>query len=236
MTEKGRENALERKGREIRIQMYKLSHFIQNSSSSSEIPRDGDIQSIEQTGMLLGGLISEFREIIEQTEEPTQSDVELIDMVDELLHKTSNIVSQIKNNKTDKSSAITRHTGKSKNTRAGSSVSSASSSSSAKLRAKALAETAAARKRAEFERRIAEEQYHQKQREAEQERQKSSDRALHEKNIATLTADRDSAVAAAKLEAINQIISEETGVMNGEDFEGGEDQLDDQEREKRTEE
>lgn len=78
-----------------------------------------------------------------------------------------------------------------------------SRSSSARLRA--VAEAAAARENAEYERIIAQKQLERKQREAEEQRRC----AEHEKEMAILAADRNAAVAEAKLRAIDQAFLED---------------------------
>ena len=74
---------------------------------------------------------------------------------------------------------------------------------------KALAEAAAARESAEFEKRIAEKEHERKKREAEIERTREQERASHEMEMAFLAAKRKIAIADAKLKAIEKAIEEE---------------------------
>ena len=74
---------------------------------------------------------------------------------------------------------------------------------------KALAEAAAARESAEFEKCITEMEHERRKREAEIERTREQERANHQKELAFLTAERKIAIADAKLKAIEQAIGEE---------------------------
>ena len=88
-----------------------------------------------------------------------------------------------------------------------SSASRASSSSSA--RRKALAEVAAARKQAEFDKLMAEKERTRRLQEAEEQRKKEEQRAQYELDMALLAADRATAIADARLQAIEGCIKEE---------------------------
>ena len=74
---------------------------------------------------------------------------------------------------------------------------------------KALAEAAAARESAEFEKCITEMEHERRKRKAEIERTREQERANHQKELAFLTAERKIAIADAKLKAIKQAIEEE---------------------------
>ena len=74
---------------------------------------------------------------------------------------------------------------------------------------KALAEAAAARENAQFERLIAEKEHAHKEREAEIERKRQQEHKEHEKELSILAANRKVAVADAKLKAIERVIDEE---------------------------
>jgi len=207
MTEKGLGYALENKRKELRDAQHKLSHFIQSAGTP---PRD-DENCIENAYTSFAKALDEFKELLSRLEEPCDSDMGLIKIAEEWIAYSYNIINQIKHRDPDKSSATTRTSRKSKSVCTGSSV---SSSSSAKLRAKAAAEAAAAAKNAEYDRLIAEKEHEQKQREAEEEIRRIRERALHEKNIAMLAADKKLAIANAKLDAIDAAIREEDGELN----------------------
>ena len=83
----------------------------------------------------------------------------------------------------------------------------ASSASSA--RRKALAEAAAAKEKAEFDRKIAEMENERIRLEAEEDLQRKCARAQYERDMAFLAAERATAVADAKLKAIEQSIADE---------------------------
>ena len=74
---------------------------------------------------------------------------------------------------------------------------------------KALAEAAAARKIAQFERLIAEKEHARKDREAEIEGKRQQERTEHEKELSILAANRKVAVTDAKLKVIERVIDEE---------------------------
>ena len=74
---------------------------------------------------------------------------------------------------------------------------------------KALAEAAAARENAQFERLIAEKEHAHKEREAEIERKRQQERTEHKKELLILAANRKVAVVDAKLKAIERVIEEE---------------------------
>ncbi|KAK2554989.1 hypothetical protein P5673_023332 [Acropora cervicornis] len=91
--------------------------------------------------------------------------------------------------------------------RSNSSCSNSTTSSAARM--KALAEAAAARENAQFERLIAEKEHAHKEREAEIERKRQQERTEHEKELSIPAANRKVAVADAKLKAIERVIDEE---------------------------
>ena len=74
---------------------------------------------------------------------------------------------------------------------------------------RALAEAAAARESAEYERVIAEKKHARRESEAEIERKHQRERAGYEKDLAILAANRKVAVANATLKAIEHAIEEE---------------------------
>ena len=87
-------------------------------------------------------------------------------------------------------------------------MSSASTTSSA-ARIKALAEAAAARENAEYEKIIAEKEHARKEHEAELERNRKQERAQYDKDLAVLAANRKIAVAEAKVRAIELAMEEQ---------------------------
>ena len=95
------------------------------------------------------------------------------------------------------------------------SLSSASTTSSA-ARIRALAEAAAARESAEYEKLIAEKEHVCREREAELERNREQERAQHDKDLAVLSATRKVAVAEAKVRAIELAMEEQEIEERGE--------------------
>ncbi|KAJ7384851.1 hypothetical protein OS493_019528 [Desmophyllum pertusum] len=84
-----------------------------------------------------------------------------------------------------------------------------SRSSTSSARTKALAEAAAAKKQAEYDRIIAEKEHERRQREAEEERHREQRRATYDRDIALLAAEKLAAIADAKLTAIEESMEEE---------------------------
>ena len=95
------------------------------------------------------------------------------------------------------------------------SLSSASTTSSA-ARIRTLAEAAAARESAEYEKLIAEKEHTRKEREAELKRNHKQERAQHDKDLAMLAATRKVAVAEAKVRAIELAMEEQEIGERGE--------------------
>lgn len=100
------------------------------------------------------------------------------------------------------------HSGRSKHTLSSRSRSSHSSTSSIRKR-EALADLAAAKQQAEFDVLIAEREKAMRQRMAEEERSRAALKAQHDHDVAVLKAKKRTAIAAAKLNVIEQSISEE---------------------------
>ena len=73
------------------------------------------------------------------------------------------------------------------------------------MKAKALAEAAAAKAQAEYDKRLAEKEHERKRHEVEEQQR----RAQYDKEIAFLTAEKRVAIANAKLEAIEKSIAQE---------------------------
>ena len=82
-------------------------------------------------------------------------------------------------------------------------------SSASSVRAKALAEAAAAKKQAEYDRIMAEKELERRQREAEEERLREGRRAKYDRDMALLAAEKLTAVADAKLDVIEKSMEEE---------------------------
>lgn len=83
------------------------------------------------------------------------------------------------------------------------------STTSSSARRKALAEVAAVKKQAEFDKLIAKKENTQRIQEAEEQRQREQQRAQYELDIAILEANKAEAVANAKLQAIEEAIKDE---------------------------
>ena len=82
-------------------------------------------------------------------------------------------------------------------------------STSSSLRAKVIAEAAAAKAQAEYDRLLAEKEHQRRQHELEEQRLMDQRRAQYDKEIALITADRVAAIADAKLDAIERSFAEE---------------------------
>ena len=72
-----------------------------------------------------------------------------------------------------------------------------------------MAEAAAAREQAEYDRAIAEKEARRRMIEAEEERERKQRRAQHDYDLAVLAAKKSTAMAEAKLSAIEQVIRED---------------------------
>ena len=122
------------------------------------------------------------------------------------INRAEALIEEIKHKEAEKLAET--YSCQSRRSRRSNSTSSNSTSSSA-ARMKALAEAAAARENAQFERLIAEKQHAHKEREAEIERKRQLERTEHERELSILAANRKVAVADAKLKAIERVIEEE---------------------------
>lgn len=151
--------------------------------------------------------LEELRTLYAQDEYNDYGDKEALLSDESLtLHQAQKLIEEIKGKKGDNlletSSRLSRHSRRSRS-------SSCTSTSSSAARIKALAEAAAARESAEFERVKAEIEHERRKREAEAERMREQERAQHERELAILAANRKVAIANAKLNAIEQAIEEE---------------------------
>lgn len=144
--------------------------------------------------------LEEIRSLYAQDKHNYFGDVE-VRLVEEslTLDRAIKLVEEIKSRQSDKlletSSRLSRYSRRSK-----SSADSSTTSSAARM--KALAEAAAARESAEFERMVAEKERKRRKREAEIERTRQQERAEHEKVLAIIAAGKKVAIAHAKLKAI----------------------------------
>ena len=116
------------------------------------------------------------------------------------------LIDEIKISKSNKQ--LETRSGNSRHSHRSRSLSSASTTSSA-ARIRALAEVAAARESAEYERIIAAKEHARKEREAELEKNRKQERAQHDKDLAMLAASRKVAVAEAKVRAIELAMEEQ---------------------------
>lgn len=86
---------------------------------------------------------------------------------------------------------------------------SSSRSSATSVKTEALAEAAAAKKQAEYDRIIAEKEHERRQSEAEEQRLREQRRAVYDRDMALLAAEKLAAIADAKLSAIEKSMEEE---------------------------
>ncbi len=134
--------------------------------------------------------------------ETTNQMQQTIDFHQPLLSYASTAINKLKGHATED----TRSVGSTRTRRTGSSRTSTSSS---RARVRALAEAAAVKKQAEYDRIMAEKESERKRREAKEEFHREQMRAQHELDMALLEADKRQAVADAKLFVIEQSLLEE---------------------------
>ena len=103
LTTKGLEYPIENKRRDLSIAKYKLSHFVQDATSSST-----GIEAIERARSNATIALQDFKLLIDQGEEVDERDKELLKAVEDLIVSSEDIIIKIKNKNTDKSSDKTR--------------------------------------------------------------------------------------------------------------------------------
>lgn len=212
LTPKALQNALDEKEKWVNIAVRKLSSVIHDAalarSRADKIKAISDLENATQT---LSSILNQLGElyVINVPGHTVHVNEKLLEGGNELLNHANVVINQIKNKQTDKSSDICSKS-------CGSKSSLALSNSSVRLRAKAAAALAAAQKDAEYERLVAEREFEQKRKEAEDKTCRENERAMYEKDMAILAANRKVAVASAELEAIDLSIAEEEGEIGDE--------------------
>ncbi|KAK3727498.1 hypothetical protein QZH41_018364 [Actinostola sp. cb2023] len=199
LTVKALQNAIEQKRRDLNIIQKKLRLVIANAEKPM-LGSDGDkvLSELEPTASEFKSTLQHLTNLCAQ-DKSNEYDEEAFKNENQILNYAYVIINRIKSKQTDKSSDKSSR-------RSNKTLSVASTNSSARLRAEAAGEAAAARKNAEYERLIAEKELQRKQREADDQNRRERERAIYEKDMALLTADRNAATANAKLEAIEQAI------------------------------
>ena len=208
LSRKALQNAVEKKRHEIGILHKRLLRVIQ----SAEGPDDGTnivLRDLTTASKEFHGVLQELFSLYEQDVYGDFGEEALLTNESLTLKRAYILIDQIKRRKSDTlletSSRRSRHSSRHSKSCRSSSLSSTASSA----RIKALAEAAAARESAEYERLIAEKEHERRKREAEMERSREQEKAQYEKDLAFLSAKKKVAVADAKLKAIEQAITEE---------------------------
>ena len=212
LSSKALENEIDQKHRETNVVHKMLKEVMQ---STEELNEGSDLVKVLRD---LEGVLREFkiklqelRSLYAQDKHNYLGDVE-VHLVEEslTLDRATKLVEEIKSRQSDKlletSSRLSRLSRPSKSSAGLSTASSAA-------RMKALAEAAAARESAEFERMVAEKEHERRKREAEIDRTREQERAEHARELAIIAANKKVAIAHAKLQTIEQAIDEEE---NGE--------------------
>ena len=211
LSRKALENETDQKRRELDV-LHKMLKDVMRSTE--ELNKESDLgrilRDLEGVSEEFTIKLQELMSLYEQDKHSYFGDVEVLLEEEGLtLDRAIKLIQEIKGRQSDKlletSSRSSRRSRRSK-----SSVGSSTTSSAARMRA--LAEAAAAREGAEFERMIAEKEHVRRKREAEIERTREQERAEHEKELAIITANKKVAIADAKLRAIEQALdTEQTG-------------------------
>ena len=208
LSRKALENAVEEKCREIAC-VHKLLKETMHSAEELNEGSDFEIILCDLQGVSeeLRMKIEELRILYTQDKNNYLGDEEPPLTSESLtLDQAYKLVEEIKSRQSDKlletRSRLTYQSNRTK-------ISSRASTAGRGAKMKALAEAAAARESAEFEKLIAEKEHERKKREAEIERTREQERAIHKKEMDFLAAERKIAIADAKLKAIEQAIEEE---------------------------
>ena len=212
LSRKALENEIDQKHREANVVHKMLKDVIRSTEGINEgSDLDEVLRDLEGFSGELNIKLQEIRSLYAQDKHNYFGDVE-VRLVEEslTLDRALKLIQEIKSRQSDKlletSSRLSRHSRRSK--------SSAGSSRASSARMKALAEAAAARESADYEKMVAEKEHERKQREAEIERTRQQERAEHAKELAIIAAEKKVAIAHAKLKAIEQAINEEENEEN----------------------
>ena len=210
LSRKALANAIEEKRREIAC-VHKLLKETMRSAEEFNEGSDFKIVLRDLRGISeeLRTKIEELRNLYTQDKNNYLGDEEpLLSSESLTLDQAYKLVEEIKSRQSDKLLETRWRLSYQSNRSKISSRSRASTAGSTAKMKKGLAEAAAARESAEFEKRIAEKEHERRKREAEIERTREQERANHAKEMAFLAAERKIAVADAKLKAIEQATDE----------------------------
>ena len=207
LSRKALQNATERKRHVVSTLHDKLKHIIQSVGEEKQAHNVGNILNdlITITKDLKAALI-ELENLYANDKYGDYKGETSITNERRIINRAEALIEEIKYEEAKKL-AGTLSCQSRRSRRSNSSCSNSTTSSAARM--KAIAEAAAARENAEFERLIAEKEHAHKEREAEIERKRQQERTEHEKELLILAANRKVAVADAKLKAIERVIEEE---------------------------
>ena len=207
LSRKALQNATERKRHGVSTLHDKLKHIIQSVGEEKQAHNMGNILNdlITITKDLKAALI-ELENLYANDKYGDYKGETSITNERWIINRAEALIEEIKYKEAKKLAET--HSCQSRRSRRSNSACSNSTTSSA-ARMKALAEAAAARENAQFERLIAQKEHAHKEREAEIERKRQQERTEHEKELSILAANRKVAVADAKLKAIERVIEEE---------------------------
>jgi hypothetical protein len=209
LTQKAVYNAMEVKNTELRKKSKTLKAAadvayvtLERKTSYTEIKTV--LESLQDAYTKCQDILVEMKSLSAQDKsgETTNQIQQTIDFHQPLLAYASTAINRLKGHATED----TRSVGSTRTRRTGSSRTSTSSS---RARVRALAEAAAVKKQAEYDRIMAEKESERKRREAKEEFHREQMRAQHELDMALLEADKRQAVADAKLFVIEQSLLEE---------------------------
>ena len=196
---KALQNAVETKRYEVKTLQKKLLNKIQAAEGLDDSRNvESVLRDLATTSEGLNVVVQELLSLYAQDVNHDFGDDVLLTNETLTLQRAYALMERLNNRKSDKVLEIGSGVShcSSRKTKSAKSLSSASSASTARI--KAIAEAAAARKSAEFERKIAEKELQRRKREAELERTREQERAQHEKDLAVLAANKRVAMADAK--------------------------------------
>lgn len=212
-TQRGYSNTLETKTAAFRKETSLLQKAIDNVHNAfGEKSTLGEaLKTLETTKSAYQSVVVDLEKLFEQ--DRWGETIDIVPAVRETSRKYIQLASDIIAKAVDKLSEIAHKddlsSKGSRRSRRSSRTGSSNTSSSSARRLKALADAAAAREQAEYDLLIAQIENTRRQREAEDERSRAASKAEHDHEIAVLKAKKITAVANAKLNAIEQSILDE---------------------------
>ena len=207
LSRKGLQNAVEQKRHEVHILHGKLQRVIRSVEGLDDSHCfDNVLSELVTLAEKFRVTLQELQSLYEQDKFEVYKGETSVTNEYLTLNHAHVLIDEVKIKQSNKKLETRSHL--SRQSRRSKSISSSSTTSSA-ARMRALAEAAAARESAEYERVIAEREHARREREAEIERKHQRERAEYEKDLAILAANRKIAVANAKLKAIERAIEEE---------------------------